>query len=192
MIFRSSHPRFGWYQFIDAILDVAEHCHTKELYTVSGTVASCAYAARRELLITVNSPELKRILSKYDLATNVVNKTSHGREPTLNSFIIWLAKRRNIAGANLCVAVPYYLAPSDDPQACKKAAEFLDRRFNLGMDFKDLDAEISGQNERIAQLRIHFPEIDNCMRKLESKLGLTPEENEKLVREICESIKKMN
>ena len=190
VIFKSSPPKFGWYQFIDAVLDVAEHYHTKELYTVSGLVTSCAHSAPRELLVTVNSPELKIILSKYDLATDVVYKTSPGQKPTLNSFLLWLAKRRNIAGANLCVTVPYYLASTNDFQSCKKPTEFLDMRLNLGIDFRDLDGEISKQDEKIAQLRMHFPEIDSCIRKLESKLGLTPDENEKLVREIRESLKK--
>ena len=191
VIFRSNPPRFQWYKFIDSVLDVAEHyCHAKELYTVGGMVASCAHTAPRKLLAVANSPALKETLSQYNPASDVVNKKSPGQRPTLNSFLLWLAKKRNMVGANLWVPVPFYLASTEDPQAWRKPAEFLDRRFSLGIDFRDLDEEVTRQNEKIAQLRILSPDIDNCIQKLESNLGLTPEENEKLVREIKESFKK--
>ncbi len=186
VIFKSSPPRFRWYQFIDAVLDVAEHCHTKELYTVGSMAASCAHTAPRKFTVTINSLDLEKILSQCNLASNIVTKTSLGQKPTLNSFLLWLAKRRNIIGANLMVPVPYYLASVGDPQACRKPSEFLDRRLNLGIDFQDLDKEAAEQNKRVAQLRVRFPEIDDYIHKLEINRGLTLEENEKLVKGIRE------
>jgi proteasome assembly chaperone (PAC2) family protein len=191
VIFRSIPPRFGWYKFIDALLDVAEQCcYVKELYTVGGMVTSCAHTAPRKLFAAANSPELKEILSRYELTGDVVSKTSTSQRPTLNSFLLWLAKRRNIIGANLLVPVPFYLASTEDPQAWRKPVEFLDRRFSLGIDFRDLDEEITRQNESISQLRNRFSEIDSCIEKLESNMDPTSEENEKLVREIKQCSKK--
>jgi len=189
IIFKSWPPKFGWYRFMDAVLDLAEYWHTKELYTISGMATSCAYTAPRDLLVSVNSPELKRTLSENNPLMNVINKTSSGQKPTLNSFLLWYAKRRSIVSADLCVMMPYYLTSINDAQSCKKPTELLDVRLNLGIDFRDLDEEISRQNEIIAQLRIHLPEIDSCIRKLESKMGLTSEENEELVREIRKSFR---
>ena len=60
----------------------------------------------------------------------------------------------------------------------------MDTRFGLGIDFTELDEDISRQKEKIARARIHSPEIDDYIRKLESNIGLTREESEKLVAEI--------
>ncbi len=94
-----------------------------------------------------------------------------------------------MAGASLWVPVPCYLISTEDPQAWKKAIEFLDIRLSLGIDFKDLDENVAKQNEKIAGARVRLPEVENFIRKLESNLFLTPEENEKLVKEMDEFLR---
>ncbi len=79
---------------------------------------------------------------------------------------------------------------TEDPQAWRKPLEFFDQRFSLGIDFGGLDEEVARQNEKIAHLRIRFPEVDNYIRKLEGDLGLTQEESETLVKEIEEFLRK--
>ncbi len=191
VIFKSNPPRAEWYKFLNSILDIAEHyCQMKELYTIGGMVSLGAHTAPRELLAVANSPEMKKVLSQYGLARDVDYETPPDQRPTLSSFLLWVAKRRNIAGASLWVTIPFYLVATEDPQACQKMVEFFDRRFQLGIYLKDLDEEVVRQNEKIAQLRIRLPEIDNHIRKLESRLGLTPEESEKLVKEIEEFLRK--
>jgi predicted ATP-grasp superfamily ATP-dependent carboligase len=191
VIFKSSLPRSEWYKFLNLVLDVAEHyCHVKELYTVGGMVSFGAHTAPRELFAIANSPEMKEALSQYNLTREMDYQTPPGQRPTLSSFLLWVAKRRNIAGASLWVPIPFYLVSLEDPQAWKKTLEFLDRRFDLKMDFTDLDEEISRQNEKMVQLRTRFPEIDSYIRRLESNLSLTEEEGERLVKEIEESLGK--
>ena len=187
VIFKSSPPVSEWYRFLDSVLGVAEdYCHAKELYAVGGMVTLNAHTAPRELLAVVNSPEIKSVLSQCDLNTGMDYQTPLGQRPTLSSFLLWVAKRRNIAGASLRVPIPFYLVTAEDPQACRKILDFFDKRFNLGVDFSDLDEEVARQNDRIAQIRVRSPEVDNYIRKLENNVGLTQEENEKLVKEIEE------
>jgi len=191
VIFKSSLPRSEWYRFLNLIFDVVEqHCHVKELYTVGGMVSFDAHTAPRELFAIANSTEMKEVLSQYNLARDMDYQTPPGQRPTLSSFLLWVAKRRNIAGASLWVPIPFYLVAMEDPQAWKKTLEFLDRRFDLRVDFTDLNKEIERQNEKIAQARIRFPEIDSYIRRLESNLSLTEEESERLVKEIEESLGK--
>jgi len=187
VIFKSAPPSYEWYKFLDLVLHVAEHyCRAKALYTIGGMVSLGAHTAPRELLVTFNSSELKKDLSQYDLGRNVDYQTPRGQRPTLNSFLLWVAKRRNIPGVSLWVPIPFYLVAVEDPEAEKKVLEFLNQRFVLGIDFHDLDEEIRKQNEKIAQMRIHLPEVDEYIRKLESNLRLSEEENERLVKEIEE------
>ncbi len=191
VFFRSSPPRAEWYWFLNSVLSVAEQgCQVKELYTIGGMVSLSAHTAYRELSAVANSPEMKKTLSRYDLTLDMNYQTPSGQRPTLSSFLLWIAKRRNIPGASLWVSIPFYLLGVEDPQAWKEPLRFFDQRFALGLDFTDLDEEIGRQNEQLAQLRARSHEIDNCIGKLEANLGLTGEENEKLVKEVEDLLRK--
>ena len=191
VMFKSNPPRSEWYEFLNLVLDIAEHyCKVKELYTIGGMVSSSAHTIPRVLLAIANSPEMRKVLSQYDLVSDMDYETAPGQRPTLSSFLLWVAKRRNIAGASLWVPVPFYLVAAEDPRAWRKAAEFFDRRFGLSIDFRDLDEEVARQNEKIAQLRSRLPELDEYISRLESNLSLTADENEKLVKEIEEFLRR--
>jgi predicted ATP-grasp superfamily ATP-dependent carboligase len=191
VIFKSNSPRSEWYKFLNSVLDVAEHyCHTKELYTIGGMVSLSAYTAPRQLLAITNSPEMKTALSPYDLARDMDYETPPGQRPTLSAYLLWAARRRNIPGTSLWVPIPSYLVSTEDPKACRKAVQFFDNRFGLGIDFRDLDEEVARQNEKIAELRNRFPELDDYFHRLESNLSLTEEEHGKLIKEIEEFLRK--
>ncbi len=185
VVFQSAPPSYEWYKFLNLILDVTEHyCHAKELYTIGGMVSLSAHTAPRQMWGTFNSPEMVEALSHYNLTNGLDYETPPGQRPTLNSFLLWAAKRRNIPGVNLWVSIPFYLLAMDDPKAQKRVLEFLNQRFDLGIDFSDLDEEIRQQDKIIAEVRNSFPDIDESIRKLESNLRLSAEENQKLVEEI--------
>jgi proteasome assembly chaperone (PAC2) family protein len=188
---KSNTPRSEWHRFLNIILDVAEnYCSAREIYTIGGMVSWSAHTTPRELFAISNSPKMKKILSQYNLDRGMDYETPPGQRPTLSSFLLWTARNRNIAAANLWVPVPFYLLPTEDPAACKKAIEFLDEKFGLGMDFRDLDEAVKNQNERIARVRFNYPEVDSYIKSLESNISLSQEESEKLVREIEEFLKR--
>ena len=185
VIFTSPPPRYEWYKFLNLILDIAEHYyHVKELHIIGGMISLGAHTAPRELRGTFNSPELKKDLSDYNLAGELNYETPPGQRPTLNSFLLWAAKRRNIPGVTLWVPIPFYLAAANDPKAQRRVLEVFNQRFNLGMDFSDLDEEIRQQNQIIVEMRNSVPDIDESIRRLESNLRLSAEENQKLAQEI--------
>jgi proteasome assembly chaperone (PAC2) family protein len=187
VIFKSAVPRCEWYEFLNLVLDIAEkYCKVKEIYTVGGMVSTGAHTTPRMLLSVANSVEMKQMLGHYDLITDMDYETQEGQRPTLSSFLLWAARKRNIAGASLWVPVPFYLLTSEDPLACKKVAEFFDRRFDLNIDFAGMDDEIAKQNVEIARMRNQVPELDSYISKLESNIGLTVDESEKLVKELEE------
>ncbi len=187
VVFQGTPPSYEWYKFLNLVLDVAEHyCHVKELHTIGGMVSPSAHTAPRQLRGTFNSPELKEALSGYNLAGGLNYKTPPGQRPTLNSYLLWVAKRRNIPEVNLWVPIPFYLVDVDDPKAQRRVLEFFNQRFDLGIDFSDLDEEIRRQNQIMAEVRNSFPDIDESIRRLESNLSLSVEESQKLVKEIEE------
>jgi proteasome assembly chaperone (PAC2) family protein len=190
VVFRSNSPGAEWYKFLNSILDVAEHhCQVKELYIIGAMVSFSAHTTPRELLAVVNSAEMKEVLSQYDLARDMDYQTPPGERPTLNSFLLWIAKGRNIPGVSLWVPIPFYLAAMEDAQAQKKVLSFLNERLDLKIDFSDLDQEIREQNEQLAQVRSRFPQIDDYINRLESNLMLSEEENGELMKKIEEFLR---
>ena len=187
IVLRSDPPSYEWHKFLDLILDIAQnHYHVKEVYTVGGMISLAAHTTPRQLLAVFNSSEFKQALSQYGLASELDYKTPPGQRPTLSSFLLWAARRRNIPGVNLWIPIPFYLLAAGDPSAQKKTIEFFNQRFGWRIDLSDLDEEIRQQNAKIAELRSRFPEIDQLITKLESNLSLSQEENEKLVKEVEE------
>jgi predicted ATP-grasp superfamily ATP-dependent carboligase len=185
VFFKSDIPRFDWYQFINIILDVAvKYFGVMQIYTIGGMVLPGAHTMPRTLLPVVNSPEMKKILERYDVFSEMDYETQDGQRPTFSSYLIWAAKNRGISGACLWVPVPFYLMTVEDPQACKKVLELLNEYLKLNIDFTAIDNEVTEQNIKIAEARRQYPELDRYISKLEGNLGLTAEEGEKLVKDI--------
>ena len=190
VILKSAPPQFEWYKFLNLILDVAgNYCRIKELYTIGGMVTLAAHTTPRALLATSSSPEVKEMLSHYDLIRDMDYQTPPGQRPTLSSFLLWVAKGRNIPGVSLWVPIPLYLIANEDPQAQKKVLQFLDERFALNLDFGPLDRKVQEQNEKLARARLRLPEVDEYILRLESNLTLSEEENETLTREIAKFLR---
>jgi len=185
VIFRSNPPRTEWYRFLNAILDVAEHyCHANEVITIGGMVFMGAHTVDRNVLALYNSAETKTALGQHSMGGDIDYETPPGQRPTLSSYLLWVAGRRNIAAASIWVPIPFYLVSTEDPQSSGKILDFFDRRFNLDIDFSDIDRDIAEHNEKMTQLRSRSPEVDRHISKLESSFGLTQEESEELVREV--------
>ena len=185
LIFQSEEPKYEWYNFLNGLLDFAQHyCHIKELYTVSGTVSLTAHTAPRRILAVYNQPEFQKMLQGYGLE----DMTWEG-PPAISSYLLWLAKRRDIPGISLWPEIPFYLAAGEDPVATKLTLSFLDSRFSLGLDLGELDSDIGNQNEKIAQLREEDAEINEYINRLESGLSLNEEEQVRLARAVYELLK---
>jgi proteasome assembly chaperone (PAC2) family protein len=193
VIFRSAIPRYEWYEFLNLIVDVAEeYCHVKEIYAIGGMITAAAHTAPREAWATFSSPKIKKALSPFQLSREMNFETPPGSRPTLNSYLLWVAKNRDVSAANLWIPVPFYLMTGEDPAAHKKALEFLDKRMELGLDYSAIDAANKQQNERLRRLRQSSEEIDGCIRKLENNQRLSEEEREGLVKGIDEYLRKRN
>ncbi len=190
VVFQTDSPLAEWHRFLNSVLDVAErHCRVRELYILGAMISSSAHTTPRQLLSIVNSAQIKEILGQYDLNSDMDYQTQPGERPTLNSFLLWLARERNIPGVSLWVPIPFYLATTEDAQAQKRVLSFLDERLRLNIDFYDLDQEIRKQNEQLARARSRFPKIDDYINRLESNLTLSGEENGELVKKIEDFLK---
>jgi proteasome assembly chaperone (PAC2) family protein len=187
VIFQSDSPLAEWYRFLNEVLDVAgHHCRLGELYLLGAMVSFSAHTAPRQLLTVVNSVEMKETISRYDLIVDMDYQTAPGERPTLNSYLLWIARGRNIPGVSLWVPIPFYLAGAGDALAQRKVVGFLSEKLDLRIDFGDLDQEVREQSKRLAKARARFPQIDDYIGRLESNLMLSEEENRQLLRKVDE------
>lgn len=191
VIFSSAIPRSEWYKYLNLVVDVAMNtCNAKELYTIGGMVTLAPHTVSRDFWATFNSREIKMSLTNYQLSREMDFETPPGGRPTLNSFLLWIAKQRGLHGANLWMPIPFYLVDSNDPAAQKAILEFLDSRLDLRLNFARLDSEIMRQNERLERLCQEKPAIGRSIKKLESDIRLSDAEHETLVKEVDEYLRK--
>jgi proteasome assembly chaperone (PAC2) family protein len=184
MILKSSEPQYEWYKFMNSVLDVAEMFNTKIFYTIGGTISLISHTSPRRIFTVFNQPELKRVFQDFGL----VDMDYEG-EPALSSYLLWAAKKRNIPGVSLWVEIPFYLARVEDPTSWKRVLEFFNQKFSLGIDLEEISQDIKTQNEEIYKLRRTKPAIDKYLSQLESGFMLNEKEQEKLVKEIYQSLK---
>lgn len=186
VVFKSDQPNFQHYKFLNTVLDIADQfCNVKELYTISGFVASCVHNAPRRIFSVFNLKEFWERLQGYGLE----DMTWEG-PPAISSYLLWIARRRGLPGLSLWPEIPFYLGAHEDPQSIKYTLSFLDRRFHLNLDLTEIDRAIREQDEKITLLRQENAEIDQYLRLLESGLSLDEEEQLKLAREIYSLLKK--
>lgn len=186
----SDMPAFEWHEFLQLVLDVAQHhCKAKEIYTVGGMITLTAHTSPRQIVAVANSPEMKRVLAQFDVVSELEHQTMPGQRPTMSSYLLWMARKRNIPAASLWVPMPFYLTSNEDPRAWKRILSFLNTRFDLGIDLRDIDEAQMAQDSKIAELLKRMPELEEYVRKLESNLALTQEESEKLAKGMREGLR---
>jgi len=187
---KSSSPRSEWYRFMESVLDIArDYCHVKEIFSIGGMVYLGPHTTPRQLMAISNSAEMRDSLNEYDLIRDLDYETPPGQRPTLSSFLIWSAARRDIAAASLWIPVPFYLVGVEDPRAWQRGLDFLDERLGLEMDLSDIAEAAMRQNERIARLRVDSPEVDDYIHRLETGTVLSQDESESLFQQVNELLK---
>jgi len=182
VIFKGSEPRIERYRFLNAIADLAQsYCKIKELYTISGTISPIAHTSPRSISTVFNQQEIQEKHQGYKL-----QDVNWKGPPAISSYLLWIAKNRGIPGVSLWSQIPFYLAAGEDFQAIKSTLSFLDKKFNLGLDFRELDEEIRDQNRKIDELREEDSEIDKYIGMLESELPLSEAEQVELTMKVTD------
>jgi proteasome assembly chaperone (PAC2) family protein len=182
VIFKGSEPRIEQYKFLNAIADFAQsYCKIKDLYTISGTVSPIAHNNPRRISAVFNQRQIQEKHRGYGL-----HDLNWEGPPAINSYLLWVAKNRGIPGTSLWPQIPFYLAAGEDFQAIKLILSFLDIKFNLSLDFGELNEKIRDQNIKLERLRDEDSEINKYIGLLESELSLSEAEQMKLTMKVTE------
>jgi proteasome assembly chaperone (PAC2) family protein len=180
--FKGNEPQFQRYKFLDGLCDLARYyCKVRQLYTLGGTISPVAHTGSRRILAVFNQEQIQHELSQSPL----MNMNWQG-PPAMSSFLLWAAHRKAIPGVSLWTEIPFYLAEGKDLQAIKATLSFLDKKFDLALDFAELDEQIEHQNAKIRRLRQDDAQIDRCIEMLEARLSLTADEQVELSKKVAD------
>ncbi len=194
LLFMGDPPNREPFQYCNAILDFAtKQCHAEEVFTIGGFVSPISHTSPRKIFGTVTRPELRMFLAPYNVSIDVNYHTpAAGPRPSLNHFLLWTAKQREIPGYSLWVEVPFYLANLNDPSGAKAIMNFLKGKFALDYDYHELDQQVKEVNEILETLKNKNVDIHKYLQLLDQGIALSHDESETLAREVRRSFNKKN
>jgi len=188
VIIRSDEPQSRKYEFLNGVLDLADHYNGAEaLYTINGIASMTPHTATRRVFLVSNDSALQR---RFRPAVPA-GLTWQG-PPHASIYLLWLAGNRHLPGAGLWVEVPFYLVDSEDFQAIETGVSLLGRILGWQYDLDDLEQRIAGQDETLTQLREQDPEIDGRIRILEQGEPLDGNEQRELVEAVQGALKEQS
>jgi len=179
LLLRSDEPQSRRYEFLNAVLDLAEHYKVEALYTVDGIASMVAHTSERRVFGIFNGPDIQKKLRWY-----LPIGLSWQGAPHTSTYLLWLARQRHLPAAGLWVEVPFYLSGYQDAQAIKAASSLLGHIIGWDYDIDELDRRVAEEEETLGELRAEDPEIDARIQALEQGESLDSDEQVELIEAI--------
>jgi predicted ATP-grasp superfamily ATP-dependent carboligase len=156
VILRADEPQSNRYEFLNAVLDLAEHygkadlrepSRAETLFTINGIAALTAHTSPRRVFGVFNDTATQRKLQPL-----VPADANWKGPPHVSTYLLWLAGRRHLPGVSLWTQVPFYLSDYEDFQSVKAAFSLLSLMLGWDFDLGEIDRLAAEQNEKLAQL----------------------------------------
>ncbi len=183
VILRADEPQSNRYDFLSAVLDLAEHYgktdlneprRAEALYTINGIAAVAAHTAARRVFGVFNDAAMQRRLQPL-----VPDGANWQGPPHVSTYLLWLAGQRHLPGMGLWVEVPFYLTDHEDYQSIRSAVSLLSMILGWDVDLSELNRLAVEQDEKLAQLESD-PGIADMIRALEEGQSLDRQEQTEL------------
>jgi proteasome assembly chaperone (PAC2) family protein len=176
VILRSDEPQSNRYEFLSAVLDLAQdYAEAQILCTINGIAALAPHTTTRRVFGVFNDASIQRRLQQF-----VPTDANWQGPPHVSTYLLWLAGQRHIPGVSLWVEVPFYLSDYEDYQSVQAAVSLLSMILGQDFDLGELDRLASEQNEKLAQLEEN-PQIEDDIRALEEGQTLDRQEQKELI-----------
>ncbi len=186
LIFKGFDPQLNHYQFISAIIKCAcGYLSVQEIYTLNSFLSFITYDTPRNIWAVYNGNGIKEKMKGY----NLLDMNYEG-PPATSSYLLWLARKREIPGMSLWCEIPSYLTLVDDFQSQKGVLQFLSKRFGIDLDLTHFDKLIQEQKNKLLNLRMVDKKVDQYLWSVENKILLSQEESLYLSNKIYEEFHK--
>jgi predicted ATP-grasp superfamily ATP-dependent carboligase len=185
IILVSDTPQQEWRSFILTVLDLArEYFNVHEIFTLGAIITLTAHTTPRDFYAVCSDLEVRESLKSYGLNRNTNYESPPGQRPTLSSYLLWEAGKKNLRAASLWIGIPFYLSGVGDPKASKRVVDFFNRHCKLHLNLDEMNDEIARQSIKLMNLQTESPEVDSLIKKLETNITLNSEETVSLVNDV--------
>jgi len=154
VVFRSEQPTARPYEYVEAILDVAQHVGVRRVYIVGSFGAvGVTHLEPPGALGVVNMPHLTELL----VESGVQPYPQYKGIGTIHSSFLWFAKERRLEGVGLWSPMPHYIARlpfpwSNYPGASLCIIEKLNAMEGLRVDTGDLESLSKRTGEEMGKI----------------------------------------
>jgi predicted ATP-grasp superfamily ATP-dependent carboligase len=184
VILRADEPQSNRYEFLSAVLDLAEHyVRAQVICTINGIAALTPHTTMRRVFGVFNDAATQRRLQQL-----VPVDANWQGPPHVSTYLLWLAGQRHIPGVGLWVEVPFYLSDYEDYQSVKAVVSLLSMILGRDFDLDDLDQLAAEQDEKLEHLE-EDPEIEDDIRALEEGQSLDRQEQMELIEAVGSALK---
>lgn len=203
VIFRSEQPTARPYEYVEAVLDVAQRVGVKRIYIVGsfGAVGT-THQEPPSALGVVNMPRLTQIL----VASGVDPYPEYKGIGSIHSSFLWFAKARGLEAIGLWSPIPHYIARlpfpwSNYPRASLCLLQKLNSMEGLGVDEGELEVLAKRTDDEMGQIydQLHeearnelvYPSAEQRTAYPEEGLGkMSDEELKGMIRDIEDFFRK--
>lgn len=166
-------PNLYWEEYGDTVVTLAREFGVTRIYTFGAIYDRSPYNREPNITCTCTSGKIRDEMIKY----NVIMSSREGMA-TINLMLLQAFQKSNLDGVNLTVRVPYYpeynVGLDYSPRSVKAVLERFNHLMKMGLDFTNLDKEISEIESKLDAIRKKNPEFNTYMEELEKNYTETP------------------
>ena len=175
------------YQMANAVVDVAEKCGCRRIYSSGAAVSLSHHSLKPRVWVATSSEALNKEITTYEntiLMGRTEGKPEGGSITGLNGLVLGVAKSRGLEAVCLMGEIPDYLAtaPLPYPRASKSVLELMSKILEIKVEYSQLDEMASKVDDIITGIYDKLPsEIRERVERRKSIIqrkaeGITEEE----------------
>lgn len=150
------------YQIANLVLDVAQDCGCRRVYSSGAAVAPIHHTARPKVWAVPTSQELLDEIARYEntvLMSDIEGRGGQGSITGLNGLLLGVAKRRGLDATCIMGEIPIYLQalPLPYPKASKSVLEVLTQMLGIAIEMQGIDSIVERNEMEIRSLYERFP-----------------------------------
>jgi len=173
IFFLGTEPNLYWEEYGDTVLTLAREFGVTRIYTFGAIYDRSPYNREPNITCTCTSAKIRDEMEKF----NVIMSSREGMA-TINLMLLNAFQKGGFDGVNLTVRVPYYpefnVGLDYSPRSVKAVLARLNHLMKLGINFDELDKEISEIESKLDSIRKKNAEFNTYMEELEKNYTETP------------------
>ena len=177
------------YAMANLVLDVAQKCGCRRVYTSGAAVTPMHHTARSRVWAVPNRAELLPEFKNYDntvLMSDVEGRGGEGNITGLNGLLLGIARRRGLEAVCVMGEIPVYLQgfPFPYPKGSKSVLEVLAAALGMWIDMERIDRMAQDSENELTGLYNKLPpEIKERLDRLKHNTVAAPESTEAITDE---------